>query len=103
MRRLAWSICFGAASEAMATENAVVAAGFREISQPFIEESCLECHGEKKAKAGFRIDLLGSDFSAPKVADQWKEIVDRINAGEMPPEGKARPDGKQAAAFVGWV
>ena len=84
-------------------DGAKVARGFREIAQPFIEKSCLECHGEKKAKAGFRIDLLGSDFSAAKVAEQWKEVVDRINAGEMPPEDKARPDAKQAAAFVGWV
>ena len=63
----------------------------------------MTCHGPKKAKAGFRIDLVGSDFSAPKVADQWKQVIDRINAGEMPPEGKPRPDAKQAAAFVGWV
>jgi hypothetical protein len=78
-------------------------AGFRDVAQPFIEQSCLNCHGEKKAKAGFRIDKLGSDFSAPKVAEQWKEVIDRINAGEMPPEGKARPDEQQSAAFVGWV
>ena len=63
----------------------------------------MECHGAKKAKAGFRVDLLGPDFAAPKVAEHWKEVVDRINAGEMPPEGSPRPDAKQAAAFVGWV
>jgi len=78
-------------------------AQFREVAQPFIEKNCLECHGEKKAKAGFRLDLLGSDFAGAKVADQWKEVIDRINAGEMPPEDKARPDSKQTAAFVGWV
>ncbi len=103
MRRLSLLLCLGAASPAGAAENGKAAPGFREMAQPFIEKSCLDCHGEKKAKAGFRIDLLGSDFSAPKVADQWKEVVDRINAGEMPPEGKSRPDAKQAAAFVGWV
>ena len=72
-------------------------------ARPFIEQHCLECHGEKKAQAGFRIDLLGADFTAAKVAEQWKEVIDRINAGEMPPEGKPRPDAKQAAAFVDWV
>jgi hypothetical protein len=76
---------------------------FRELAQPFIEKNCLDCHGEKKAKAGFRIDQLGTDFAGAKVADQWKEVIDRINAGEMPPEDKTRPDATQAAAFVGWV
>ena len=101
LRGLSSLMCLGAV--AGAAENGNAEAGFRQIAQPFIEKSCLECHGEKKAKAGFRIDLLGSDFSAAKVAEQWKEVIDRINAGEMPPEGKTRPDGKQAAAFVGWV
>src|SRR5436190_23978689 len=94
---------------AQAAPDAAVAARtkesheFREVAQPFIEKNCLECHGEKKAKAGFRIDLLGADFAGAKVADQWKEIIDRINAGEMPPEDKARPDLTQATAFVAWV
>ncbi len=76
---------------------------YRAIAQPFLKNNCLRCHGEKTAKAGFRIDLLGSDFSKPTVAEHWKEVVDRINAGEMPPEGSPRPDVTQAAAFVGWV
>src|SRR5437870_4051302 len=77
--------------------------GYAEIAQPFIDQNCMTCHGPKKAKAGFRIDLIGADFSAPKVAEQWKEVIDRINAGEMPPEEKPRPDAKQTAAFVAWV
>ena len=107
MRSLSSLLCLGtfagAATVVVAAENVKAGPGFREIAQPFIEKSCLECHGEKKAKAGFRIDLLGADFSAAKVAEQWKEVIDRINAGEMPPDGKSRPEAKQAAAFVGWV
>src|ERR1700724_1029274 len=61
--------------------------GYQEAARPFIEKNCLGCHGAKKAKAGFRIDLLGADFSKANVAEHWKEVIDRINAGEMPPEG----------------
>ncbi len=99
----------GVAAEAAAAPNvpaanaATTPRGYQEVAQPFIERNCLECHGEKKAKAGFRIDLLGADFAGAKVADQWKEVIDRINAGEMPPEGKTRPDTRQAGAFVAWV
>ena len=46
---LALGICAAAAAE-----NAKIAPGFREIAQPFIAKNCLDCHGEKKAKAGFR-------------------------------------------------
>ncbi len=77
--------------------------GFQEVAKPFIEQHCLKCHGEKTAKAGYRIDLLTGDFSKANAAEQWKEVIDRINAGEMPPEGSPRPNAKQTAEFVGWV
>jgi mono/diheme cytochrome c family protein len=84
-------------------EGAPAAKGYSEVAQPFIERHCLSCHGAKKAMAGFRIDLLGADFTVPRAAEQWKEVIDRINAGQMPPAGRARPDATQAAALVRWV
>jgi hypothetical protein len=79
------------------------ATGFREVARPFIEKHCVQCHGQQKSLAGFRIDLLTGDFAAAKTAEQWKEVLDRLNAGEMPPRGRPRPDARQAAAFVAWV
>ncbi|HZZ81450.1 MAG TPA: DUF1592 domain-containing protein [Gemmataceae bacterium] len=78
-------------------------AGYREVAQPFIQKHCMECHGAKKANAGFRVDQLSADFSAAKMAEHWKEVIDRINAGEMPPKARPRPDVKEAAAFVDWI
>lgn len=77
--------------------------GYQEIAKPFIQQHCLGCHGAEKAKAGYRIDLIGTDFSAATVADHWKEIIDRIDAGEMPPKHGPRPDARQVTAFVTWV
>lgn len=77
--------------------------GYRETALPFVEQHCLRCHGPKKTLAGFRIDLIGDDFRKPRVAEHWHEVIDRINAGKMPPEDSPRPDAKQAAAFVAWV
>lgn len=84
-------------------KTTAAAPGYSETVKPFIEQHCLACHGEKTSKAGYRIDLLGTDFTAPSVAEQWKEVIDRINAGEMPPKDRPRPDSKQAAALVSWV
>lgn len=90
-------------SMAVGAPNDGVPVEYREVARPFIEQHCMGCHGEKKAKAGFRIDLLGADFSKATVAEHWKEVIDRVNVGEMPPKGSPRPDAKQAAAFVAWV
>lgn len=76
---------------------------FEDVARPFIEQHCIACHGEKKAKAGFRVDLLETDFAKPLAAEHWKEVIDRINGGEMPPEDEPQPDAGSAAAFVSWV
>ena len=73
------------------------------IVQPFIENHCMDCHDASTARAGFRIDLLTDDFTAGNNAGQWKEVMDKINAGEMPPKKKARPDAKEAFAVASWV
>ena len=76
---------------------------FEKSVRPFLTQHCLECHGEKQAKAGYRIDLLGADFTAADTAEQWQEVIDRLSTGEMPPKEKTRPDPAEVAAVVDWV
>ncbi len=95
-------LCVALAAPA-AGPPAVVDEGYREVALPFLTRHCARCHGPKKALAGFRVDTLGADFDAARVADHWKEVIDRVNAGKMPPEDAPRPDAGQAAAFVAWV
>ena len=70
---------------------------------PFLKQHCYSCHDANKAKAGFRVDELIADLTAPRMIDHWKEVLDRMNAGEMPPEKEPRPDIRQQTAVVGWI
>ena len=74
----------------------------REV-RPFLKQHCYSCHDAKKAKAGFRIDQLGTDFLSGKTADHWHEVINQINSGEMPPKDEPRPDAQAAFAVVEWV
>lgn len=69
----------------------------------FLESHCFRCHGAKEQKAGLRLDNLGVDFLAGKTADQWKEAIDLINLGQMPPEDQPQPDAEKAFAVVEWI
>jgi hypothetical protein len=69
---------------------------------PFLKQHCWKCHDESSAKAGFRVDDLGTDFLAGKTADRWREAIDQINLGKMP-KSKAKPDAKEAFVIVEWV
>lgn len=81
----------------------VDAASFDEAVRPFLERHCHSCHDARKAKAGFRIDQLGRDFLQGRTADEWKEVMDHINLGEMPPKDEPRPDPRESFAVVKWI
>src|SRR3954451_14769215 len=58
---------------------------FAKEIRPFLERQCFDCHGEDKAKAGLRLDTLAPDFAVAETARLWTKILDRMEAGEMPP------------------
>jgi hypothetical protein len=59
--------------------------------RPLVESSCNGCHD---ADTKTPLDLSGQslDLSNADVFRRWERVFDRVRAGEMPPEKKARPD-----------
>ena len=76
---------------------------FETTVRPFLAAHCERCHGLKSAKSGFRIDQLSRDFTVAKSADHWKEVMDRINLGEMPPEDEPQPKAAEFEPVVRWI
>jgi hypothetical protein len=60
--------------------------------EAFLTKHCVSCHGSKKDKGDLRIDTLSRDFKSGKHGELWAEIVEKINAGEMPPEDEPQPN-----------
>jgi hypothetical protein len=76
---------------------------FERDVRPFLKRHCYACHDAKQAKAGFRIDELGTDFLRGTTADDWHEVINQISGGKMPPEDQPHPDPQAAFAVVEWV
>ena len=76
---------------------------FQTAILPFLDNHCMDCHDQDTARAGFRLDTLNADFTHGNNAGLWKEVMDKINSGEMPPKKKARPDPQEAFAVSKWV
>lgn len=70
---------------------------------PFLKSHCLRCHGPETQESDLRLDTLSADFTASGTARHWIEVMDRINLGEMPPEGEPRPKLKEQQAVVSWI
>lgn len=69
----------------------------------FLKTYCVECHGTEAQEADLRLDNLKPDFSHATTASTWIEVMDKINLGEMPPEGSATPSVDEVATVAGWI
>jgi hypothetical protein len=66
----------------------------------FLGQFCVQCHGEKKPKANLSLHNLTDTPVKRSEIDTWKHVLDKIETGEMPPEGSKRPDSDQRQKMV---
>ena len=69
----------------------------------FLKKHCVNCHGPEKAKGDLRVDELSRDFRLGVDVHLWSEVIERINAGEMPPEEEAQPTEEEIASVIGFL
>ena len=67
-----------------------------------LERYCVACHNERLRTANLRLDHadLGQVGEA---AELWEKVLQKLQAREMPPAGRPRPDDATYAAFAGWL
>jgi len=73
------------------------------LIRPYLAEHCNRCHGPEKQEGKLRLDTLPLNFTASDSARHWVEVMDRINAGEMPPEGEPKADVNKSRAVAVWL
>lgn len=71
--------------------------------QAFLQKHCVECHGEKISKADLTLHVYKSAALVLQDRKIWEDVLERVEAGEMPPKKKPRPAAADAAAFIGSV
>ncbi len=54
--------------------------------QSLLENRCADCHEGPDAEGGLAVRSLGSPLDSPANLSHWVRIIDRVAAGEMPPE-----------------
>lgn len=69
----------------------------------FVDRHCAECHDADTKKGNLDLSRLSGDFSTRPQMDRWTSIIDRVQAGEMPPAKRPRPTGEELQAFTGWI
>jgi mono/diheme cytochrome c family protein len=73
------------------------------VVKPFFTKYCVACHGANLQRGGIRLDTLGHDFATPTTAMHWADVMERMNAAEMPPKGSLQPKPKEVANIADWI
>lgn len=79
---------------------------YNEQVRPLLTKYCFECHGEKTAKNGLRLDTLSADFLSASAPVVWKDVLSRVvdrSESQMPPEGKSRPSELEIQQLRDWI
>ena len=67
------------------------AAEFRNRIRPLIAKHCLGCHSARKKKGGLDLERFATLDQVRADIEPWQAVLEMLENGEMPPEGKPRP------------
>ena len=66
----------------------------------YIQQHCIRCHGPDEEKADRRFDQLSKDLTDEENINQWQDILDAVNRGDMPPAEEQQPPTLATKQFV---
>lgn len=72
-------------------------------AKSLLDRYCVQCHGPDLAEGDFRVDGLDGSFAERATANAWLEARDRLNLGEMPPDGEPQPASEDVDKLSRWV
>ena len=72
-------------------------------SQPLFQKHCYGCHGIEKPKGKLRIDKLDPDFVKGNDGDHWRDVLDRLNFGDMPPAKEPALKKEDRELMTAWL
>jgi hypothetical protein len=70
---------------------------------PLFAKHCFTCHGKDKQEAELRIDKLDPDFVAGHDGAHWREVLDRLNFGDMPPDSEPALKKEDRELMTAWI
>jgi hypothetical protein len=76
---------------------------FAEAGVPFLEKHCVSCHGKDKQKGDFALHEFRDDISVLRARKRWREVVDQVRSGDMPPDDKPQPSAEEKQRFLASV
>jgi hypothetical protein len=71
--------------------------------RPLIQKYCLECHSTKVHKSGLDLERFATLEAVRKDLKPWPQVLELVEAGEMPQRDSKQPNAEERKRLVAWV
>jgi len=76
---------------------------FSSTVHPFLQQYCIKCHGKDQPEGDLDLSAYSSMGAAVKDSRRWNAVIERLDAGKMPPKkAKLRPSAEARQQVVAW-
>ena len=96
LRAFTVAVCLGLFPSLTSAEVAIP-----ESIGTFLKKHCYRCHGVEAQEADLSLHDMRVVIGDSADAINWQDILDKLNAGEMPPEDEPQPSKAELAKVVG--
>jgi hypothetical protein len=100
MLRLRLLALAGAVSALLKAPALAEPPAFAEVGVAFLEKHCTDCHGADKSKADLALHQVRDDASMLRMRKRWKEVLEMVRSGEMPPDDRPQPTAEERRLFL---
>src|SRR5215471_18562002 len=76
---------------------------FEKTVQPFFANHCYACHNDERQTGGLSLEIFQTATSLSKDRVTMKLILDKLNAGAMPPAKMPRPKPEDVRVVTQWI
>ena len=70
---------------------------------PLVRKYCFECHSTAVKKSGLDLQRFAAPADLRKDIKPWEDVIERLEAGDMPPPGKPRPTAAEKQRLIAWI
>src|SRR5207253_2948294 len=70
---------------------------------PLLQKYCLACHSAKAKKGSLDLERFTSLEQVRQDLKPWQQLVEQLEAGEMPPKGKPQPSADERTRIATWA
>ena len=71
--------------------------------KPLLSKYCISCHSTEKQKGELDLERVTSLKEAQNEPDIWKQIIEQVSLGEMPPAEKVQPTSDERRRLISWA